>query len=196
MISPRSHGWLLVGLLLASAVYGLAADRRLVNHSPTGFDTRSETPCRVEAEERTVRGISLEPFIHHGQSVTILRGYYACHPVARGDLVVYRYAGHATPILKVVKAIPGDTFALEPAEDGTGVRLTINGQLAKTSQGIPYTMDERNSRMLALYARDYHGVIPEQAVLILGNQPGGSLDSIRFGLVGQRELLGKAEPSG
>ena len=46
-------------------------------------------------------------------------------------------------------------------------------------------------RLLALYEKDYQGVIPAGAFLILGNAPGGSLDSTQFGLVSQEDLEGK-----
>jgi len=45
--------------------------------------------------------------------------------------------------------------------------------------------------MLSLYERDYKGVIPKNAYLILGNLVEGSLDSSRFGLVGKSDFLGK-----
>ena len=45
--------------------------------------------------------------------------------------------------------------------------------------------------MLELYINDYQGVIPANAYLILGNQAEGSLDSIRFGLIGKEGIVGK-----
>jgi type IV secretory pathway protease TraF len=52
-------------------------------------------------------------------------------------------------------------------------------------------LDERGYRVLSLYEKDYKGIIPEDAYLILGNLPQGSLDSSHFGLVGKKDILGK-----
>jgi type IV secretory pathway protease TraF len=61
----------------------------------------------------------------------------------------------------------------------------------KNSQNQPYILDERGYRVLSLYEKDYKGIIPEDAYLILGNLPQGSLDSSHFGLVGKKDILGK-----
>jgi hypothetical protein len=52
-------------------------------------------------------------------------------------------------------------------------------------------LDDQGYRLLSLYEKDYKGIIPEDAYLILGNLPQGSLDSSHFGLVGKKDILGK-----
>jgi len=49
--------------------------------------------------------------------------------------------------------------------------------------------------MLSLYEKDYHGVIPENTYLLLGEVTSGSLDSTRFGLIDKSSVLGKIEMS-
>lgn len=164
--------------------------------APQGLDPAPPSlpvPCQTVIEDRIVRGRSLDPLIREGQRITLLRGYYLCHPVRRGDVVAYGYAGNPDPLLKIVRAAPGDRFSLRrvQAGQGPGWHVIVNGTIAKNSQGLPYLIDARGHRMLSLYARSYGGAVPEGACLILGNQPGGSLDSTRFGLVSVAELLGK-----
>jgi len=45
--------------------------------------------------------------------------------------------------------------------------------------------------LLNLFVRDYKHIIPKNVYLILGNQSGGSLDSTRFRLASQNDILGK-----
>lgn len=139
-----------------------------------------------------VQGKSLAPFINDGQKVEILLGYYQCHPVSRNDVVVFHYAGQETPLLKIVKGMPGDRFAIERNKNGSEWNLLINGELARNSEYIPYSLTDEGRRLLGLYARDYRGTIPGNAYLILGNRPEGTLDSTRFGLIGVSDILGKA----
>jgi len=154
----------------------------------------SENPPDCVSEERqvTVRGDSLSGLIKDGKHLKILVGYYQCHPVEREDIVAYNYAGNQAPLLKIAKAVEGDKFALVKARAGDCWNLLINGRIAETSAKAAYCFDGRGYRMLSLYEKDYGGSIPKDALLILGNQTSGSLDSSRFGLMSVRDLLGKA----
>ena len=45
--------------------------------------------------------------------------------------------------------------------------------------------------MLALYVRDYHGVIPDGTMLVMGEAPTGTLDSSHFGLVEVKAVVAR-----
>ena len=137
----------------------------------------------------TVRGDSLQGVLNASDEINAAPDYYQCHEIERNDVILYQYAGNPVPIVKIVKGIPGDTFELRE-RDGN-FELFINDQLVKTSTGKPYSFGSRAKRMLALYERDYKNKIPEKAYLILGNLTKGSLDSSRFGLVHEQDILGK-----
>jgi type IV secretory pathway protease TraF len=47
--------------------------------------------------------------------------------------------------------------------------------------------------MLSLYEKDYKGVIPKNAYLLLGNRISGSVDSTTFGLVEKSDIIAKVE---
>lgn len=145
--------------------------------------------CTVTYKTETVNGNSLRGFIEHGSQIQTAFGYYACHEVTAGDVVLYDDAGNSNPIIKIVRAVSGDTFALALSERGT--KIVVNGEVLKTTTGEPYLISEKARNLLALYERDYEGVIPDQTVLLLGNLPGGSQDSTRFGLVSVGSLLGR-----
>lgn len=147
-------------------------------------------PCAVTEEIRTVRGNSLFPVLQHGQDITIELGYYACHPVQRDDLVVFRHAGTQT-LIKFAKGLPGERLALQPAPDGLS-EVLVNDQVVTNAQHEPYRLTSQGAKMLSLYIRDYHGTIPPQAYLVFGNLPHGSRDSSAFGLIGESALLGRA----
>ena len=74
------------------------------------FYTKLASPCPVTEEKMIVQGGSLEPVVKNDEVVTVLRGYYSCHEVEQGDIVIYRYAGREDPIAKIVRGIPGDAF--------------------------------------------------------------------------------------
>ncbi len=152
---------------------------------------KEEEQCITKTEERTVRGESLSPLIKGGETVTLLFGYYNCREVERGDVVIFRHGGNQNLIIKIAKGLPGDKFNLK--ETDFGWNILINNQILKNSESKPYLVSGNKYKMLSLYEKDFKGVIPDNAYLILGNLTGGSLDSTQFGLIDKSTLLGKAE---
>jgi signal peptidase I len=152
--------------------------------------TNGLADCITEARAVTVKGISLSGLVELGDTLKILISYYQCNPVRRDDVVAFSYAGSKIPIIKIVKGIEGDKFQLRKAENDCW-NVLINGVILRTTRNTPYCLDKHGYRMLSLYEKDCKGIIPKDAYLILGNQPGGSLDSTRFGLVSKKCFLGK-----
>lgn len=105
-------------------------------------------------------------------------------------MVVYSYAGHLAPLLKVVHGVPGDRIELQRQTDWW--RLIINGKQAHNSLNEPYRLNSHAQKIISLYIHDYKGVIPKDSFLILGNLSDGTLDSTRFGLIHKNDLLGRA----
>ena len=150
-----------------------------------------KTDCATKERQVVVTGTSLEPLIKTGTKVKVLDNYYACNPVKRGDIVIYNYAGNANPLIKIARGIPGDSFDFAAAAGGWNIIL--NKQVLQNSAKQPYILTDAAKRLLSLYAVDYKGVIPPDGYLILGDNPGGSLDSGSFGLVGRDDLTGRVE---
>ena len=132
-----------------------------------------------------VRGDSLAPFLLAGQEVKICRGYYRSHPVERNDVVLVDYAGNENDLIKIVKGVAGDRLALQEADASKGWHILINGKVLANSEGRDYVITGKRRKMISLYT----GVIPENVYLILGNVPSGSLDSTRFGLIDERQIV-------
>ena len=130
----------------------------------------------------------MEPLIAEGADVRVIRA--GEEPLARNDIVTASIGNSRTPILKVIKGLPGDRLALQPA-DGGSFSIVVNGGTVTNSEGRPYAIGERGRRMLSLYIADYGGVIPPDAYLLLGDTPTGSYDGTRFGLVSRNSILGK-----
>jgi len=146
--------------------------------------------CPIKIEEKIVRGNSMDPFIKNGQTITVLKGYYNCHKVKRNDIILLHYAGNKNPLIKIVKAIPGDNWHLENSNGC--YYIIVNGNIAKNSEGKDYCLSEKKAKMLQLYASDYP-IIPQNAYLVLGNEVEGSMDSTRFGLLGKDNIIGKVK---
>ncbi len=146
--------------------------------------------CHIETEFLSVRGNSMEPLIRSGDAVKVLFGYYECNLVNREDIVIFNFAGSEYPMIKIVKGIPGDRFELK--ETYSGWHILINDDIVKNSENKAYLIPEQGYRMLSLYERDFDGIIPKNAYLLLGDNIFGTLDSTRFGLIDRSVFQGKA----
>ena len=161
------------------------------NLTPALINKSDVNNCVSEERPVILRGNSLSGFLEPGAELKILVDYYKCHELGREDVIAYNYAGDNVPIVKIVKAIKGDTFHLK--QSGNCWNILINGEITKNSQNLPYCISENGYKMLSLYENDYKNIIPKDAYLILGNLTGGSLDSTQFGLIGKTDILSKVE---
>ena len=176
--------YIILAILLIILIYLNLGESLLTN------DLNSKD-CLFVVEERIVIGTSFSPFIEPGTKIKALFGYYNCHEIRREDIVLFNYAGNPNPLLKVVKGIPGDKFELRATTGGWNI--LINDKIVKNFENEPYLISGNRYKMLSLYERDYKGVIPEDAYLLLGDKISGSVDSTKFGLVDKSGIIAKVE---
>lgn len=175
--------------IFLSALAGLV---RFISGAPEKAGKESLPECVNKIETVEVRGESLAPQILLGQNVRLLHGYYNCHPIQTDDIVAYNYAGNGVPIIKIVKAVPGDKWRIEKDEVLNLYRIIVNDLALENSEGKIYRIPEADIKILKLYAASYP-VIPPDSYLILGNVVSGSIDSTKFGLVGSKDIIAKVD---
>ena len=182
---------IVVGFFAAYVMFGSNSAQAPITSVGLGAEPSPHTAdggCPITNATATVSGDSMAGIVKDGAEVTVLQGYYACHDAVRGDIVAYNYPG--MPIVKKVFGVPGDTLALAKVASG-GWHIVVNGNVLVNSANTPYDISASGDRMLSLYINAYHGVIPADAYLILGDVPTGSNDSTAFGLVAIGDFIGK-----
>lgn len=148
--------------------------------------------CATLSVTRSVRGSSMEPLFYAGDTVRVEMGSYKCSVPNRGEIVLVRFLGNEAPLLKRIRGVPGDTFAVKLLESGEGALLVNSNRLANSS-GVFYHVPSARAKLWRLYQEQLHGVIPIDSFLVLGETETGSLDSSRFGFVAKGDILGKVE---
>lgn len=73
--------------------------------------------------------------------------------MSRDDVVLFSYAGNKDPLIKIIKAVPGDKFSL--FHTAGGWNISINDQMLKNTNGSLYLLDRERYEMLHLYEKDY-----------------------------------------
>lgn len=157
----------------------------ITNNTFYSKDLNLNTTKRNEIcyNERIVKvdGSSMVPRINNADKILHLVGYYNCNKIQRNDIITYNFTGNENLLLKQIKAIPGDKF--EYYND----TIFINSKILKNSVNISYKI---SSKMLELYSKSYP-ILPENTYLILGDNPSGTLDSSKFGLIDKSQIIGK-----
>ena len=137
----------------------------------------------IEVEKHRVKGNSLEPLVPSGAEVYVLRNYYSCNPLKRGDIVVFKFKTRKELFVKKLVGMPGDVIEFE------GNHLRLNNKILKNSRGEPYIFSERSKRILSIPLKN--GKIPENMYLVLGEETKNSFDSREFGYLSKEHILGK-----
>jgi len=128
----------------------------------------------------------MSPRIAPRQLIEIQQGPTECLGTLKyGDVVLFHSDSSRVPLIKALRGLPGDKFAVS---DG---KIVINGSTVTNSAGEPYRLSPPRAAMIALYVHDNHGVIPPDSFLVMGENPAGSLDSSRFGLVSRQAIIGR-----
>ncbi len=145
--------------------------------------------CFTESE-KIVHGYSMEPLFYNGDTILSLLGYYDCHEIKRGDIVLADYGGASFGIiLKTVKALPGDTFTLSP--DGQAWNIIVNEEILTTSLGVKYSLPDYIATILKSYENKTGGIVPNDNYLLFGEVAEGSFDSTRAGFFPRKTLIAK-----
>lgn len=128
------------------------------------------------AESFVVQGHSMEPTLHHGERVLVLKLHYRWRPPQPGQIVVFRPPQQpGGEYIKRVVAGPGSVVSLR---DG---RVYRDGQPVQE----PYVAFPDDSDVSPVR-------VPPSAVFVLGDNRASSYDSRSFGPVPLESLDGRA----
>lgn len=123
-----------------------------------------------------VEGQSMEPTLHNNERLIIEKVSYRLHEPQRGDIIVLKPQRRGTvPLIKRVIGLPGETVEIKDN------LVYING----TALDEEYLTQPTKGNMSA-------HLVPEEHVLVLGDNRGASNDSRAFGMVPYEDIIGKA----
>lgn len=125
-----------------------------------------------------VEGTSMMPTLEDQERVFINKFVYRLEPIARGDVVVFRYPRDPSKsYIKRVVGIPGDRVRIEE-----GVVFVNDHQIRES-----YVPDEYEDLRSAPEV-----IVPRHSYFVLGDHRNLSNDSRDFGPVDQHYIYGKA----
>jgi len=136
-------------------------------------------------QEDTIIGHSMFPTFKNGEKVLV---DYQGTDFGKGDVVVFRFKTRTETFVKRIIAVGGDEVVF--GKDGF---LYINGEKLEE----PYVNKGKSFKIFAklkliLKQLEYYDhVIPENMMLVMGDNRGNSFDSTQYGLVLRQYLIGR-----
>lgn len=146
--------------------------------------------CDVENVEVKVSDAAMSGIVEQSQNVKVKLNWYRCNPIKRDDIVLYRYSTSREPVVRIVRAIPGDRFKLVQADDKSAWNIEINGALLK-SKDAPFRFGSNSKPVLSIYENAHDGVLDQTTTLLFATQPGSEADSGVFGAISISDVIGK-----
>ena len=196
----KNQKLIIIGIVLA-VLAGIAAY----------FMTRDSEVAEVPAERIRKEIYNFDPAVCPGQSVKLkmtdpyMRGlleegadvetsmnYYKCNPLARNDVVLYRFSEFDEPVFRRVVGIAGDKFEPVYNEDKGAWELKINGKLVVGVKGEKYLFGGEDPPPLELAANQMKNKLGAGLAIVLSSFPPGDRDSGTFGAISVGDIVGKA----
>ncbi len=123
-----------------------------------------------------VEGQSMEPTLYNNERLIIEKVSYRLHGPRRGDIIVLKPQRRGTlPLIKRVIGLPGEIVEIK------NDLVYINGVALDEDYLTQPTKNGMAPRL-----------VPEEHVLVLGDNRGASNDSRAFGMVPYEDIIGKA----
>ncbi len=89
----------------------------------------------IEEIKQFSRDIQMDGLIPNGGMYDLLKNYYACNPMKRGEIVAVQLEGVEHPIPRIVRAVPGDRVEVMPFPQENAFTLRIQGEILFDSTG-------------------------------------------------------------
>jgi hypothetical protein len=187
------------GLLAAIVVVALGLAYHFLAPRPTEdekprIQKLAVGPCPGETVDLVMQDTLMDGWIRKDQKIRVITNWYACNPIEKGDLVYYQYSSNFDPVVKVVRAAPGDFFKVARDKKFGAWNLIVNGDLLmdEASQA-PYYFGAEPNTVLSLYEKANGGVLKDGDVILLSNVPPGGNDSGLYGVANVTDIIGKVE---
>ncbi len=131
---------------------------------------------RAGVQNFRIEGYSMEPNFHDGQYLLVSKIDYMLHQPERGDVIIFQAPTNLErDFIKRVIGLPGETIEIREG------RVFINGQ--------PLPQNYQTNAGTYTYGPAKVG---EQELFVLGDNRNNSSDSHSWGMLPQKDIIGKA----
>lgn len=146
--------------------------------------------CPGETFEFTVNDANMAGIVEQGATVRVVKNFYRCNPIEKGDVVLYRFSELRDPVVRIARAVPGDMFKLMRTKDKTAWNIEINEEVLELD-GKPFRFGSDATPVLSLYEKSSMGKLDEKTIILFGVNPPYENDSTTLGALSISDVVGK-----
>ncbi len=143
------------------------------------------------AENRVfkVGGTSMLPTLRPGQRVAVDTSYYQAHPFECGHLVAIKFSTRKRPMVKRIIALSADRVEIN------NNRIVISGT-SPDGSGYKDTRDiaPGSGKNLAIQLKRYGHRVPPGTLIVSGDNPENTFDSLDYGIISKNQIMGRVFP--
>ena len=133
----------------------------------------------------------MEGMLDKGDSYQVLKDYYNCNGVKRGELVWFRISAPIPPVVRIVAGLPGDRFeVVKDTKNEKRWLIKVNGEWIKTKNG-DFFIETDHTPPLKTYEISRKGVLRDGEYILFSNKAPSLSDSSNLGLIRKRSIEGK-----
>jgi hypothetical protein len=174
----------------ATIVYVFWGDEAVKLTSEFNFST-GKMDCVGQKVESKQEDEFMTGLVEKGSEMLVLKDYYDCNELKRGDIVSFRVSPPLQPVVKVVRAIGGDKFEIIPDEvSKKRYYIKVNGEYVTDRTGR-FTIETPGKPALLTYQNARNGILKEDETMLLSNVSPGKADSASLGLLKSKLIEGK-----
>lgn len=142
------------------------------------------SPVSVPGQTMKVAGISMQPVLQPGDQVTLRKGL----DYSNGDLVAIQFPTRERPMVKRILALPGDTLEFDNG------KVKLNGTPLNTAWWPDgKTLNPRSYRVLEKQLEHYGNMVPENNVIVMGDNVQKSYDSGKYGMLSTDRIIARID---
>lgn len=187
----QSRNWSHTILVAALVLVGVGLVFRALKSKYLPEVAHLDKSCVDETKAYAMTDNYMSGIIDRGEEFQVLVGYYECNPVQPKDIVLFNDPEKQQPVVKVVRAVPEDKFAVFPDKRDRRWNIKINGETL-VHRDDPYSFGLKTAGSPLLnYEKENGSKVPTGQVIIFSYKPPGIQDSSTFGTIPISKLIGK-----
>jgi hypothetical protein len=184
-----------IGVLIALVNFVNRAKIRLPSHP--NYYTESlgkNAPCPGSIKSQTFNSNFLPDKLNGEKPMKVTWNWYACHAPKSGDIALVRISKDLPPVPKVIRAVEGDTLAVQMNSSKSAWNLWVNGKIVPDYRNSPYYFGGKVLPMIGRNLQKRGLRLGSQDVVALSTRSPGEMDSGIFGILSVEDLVAKVEP--
>lgn len=159
----------------------------------SGEEPAEKISCDTEVIKVKMRDNYLRGVARRGEELEVKKGFYNCNGFLKGDLAWVKSPSDSTPVVRYIRAIPGDRIEVVENKERRRWNIKINGEYLKYRSELYFFGRTEDKPAIRGRNDSLNFELGDEEILLFSEIPPGLHDSGEWGVFPASKLLGKVE---